>query len=129
MLVYCFRRVAVCRKHLDIYSHIYIFININYLSKWQSQTATRLGRKGTSMSVDYLPSWVPKSTKLGFKIHQVGSQNPPRWVTKSRKISLGRGLEGSWGHLSPKTRPRPKKDLQSKSFAPPRPPILEPKIY
>ena len=57
-----------------------------------------------------LPSWGPKSTKLGLNIHQVGVQNPPSWDPKSRKISLGRILEGSWSHLGPSWPPRPAQD-------------------
>ena len=43
----------------------------------------------------------PTSTKLGPKIHQVGSQNPPKSVLEGL-------LERSWAHLGPKMATRAK---------------------
>ena len=43
----------------------------------------------------------PTSTKLGPKIHQVGSQKPPKSVLEGL-------LERSWAHLGPKRAPRAK---------------------
>ena len=57
--------------------------------------------------------WIPKSTKMGTKIHQVGpkiKKNPLSWVLKSTKldskINKNQSWEGSWGHLGPKRHPR-----------------------
>ena len=80
----------------------------------------------------------PQSTTLGPKIHQVGLQNPPSWGPKSRKISLGRSLESSWGHLgrkrhtrSTKTPTRDRLRPQRDRLRPPqdrlRPPFWGPK--
>ena len=56
--------------------------------------------------------WVPTSTKLRTKIHQVGDQNRPRWGSKSFKIGargrLGGVLEPSWPILGPRDPQEPK---------------------
>ena len=72
--------------------------------------STKLGPKINQVGLQNPPSWVPKSRK----IHQVGLQNPPSWAPKSRKISLGRTLEGSWGHLGPKRHQDPLQDDSGK---------------
>ena len=83
------------------------------LSKCLRQTATHPCGRAHRLISKILEKVSPrglKSTKLGPKIHQVGLQNPPSWAPKSRKISLGRTLEGSWGHPGPSWPPRPAQD-------------------
>ena len=59
----------------------------------------------TSASQDPVP--LPKPTKLGPKIHQIGVQNPSSWGPKTIKISLGRGLGEVLGPSWPQEGPRP----------------------
>merc|ERR1712110_302791 len=66
----------------------------------------KLGPKIHQVGLQNPPSWAPKSRK----ILQVEFQNPSSWAPKSRKISLGRTLEGSWGHPGPSWHPRPAQD-------------------
>ena len=81
----------------------------------------------------------PTSTKLGPKIHQVGSQNLSSWALKSTKLGSkikknqswedsGGVLGPSWPILAPKTRPRPKYTPKTNFWGPSWGPILEAKI-
>ena len=115
---------------------IFITTTIN-VSKCLRQTATHpCGRTHRLMSKN-LEKVSPrglKSTKLGPKVHQVGFQNPPSWAPKPRKISPGRSLEGSWGHLGPSWPPRPSQDPSKPEYLGKTPPwlpfgkVLGPKI-
>ena len=59
----------------------------------------------TNASQDPVP--LPKPTKLGPKIHQIGVQNPSSWGPKTIKIDLGRGLGEVLGPSWPQEGPRP----------------------
>ena len=65
-----------------------------------------------------LGCWVPTSTKLRTKIHQVGDQNRPRWGSKSFQIGARgaswRGLGAILAHLGPKRPPRAQNAPQCK---------------
>ena len=109
---------------------MYIYMYNMYISRCLRQTATHPCGRTHRFRSKILEKVSPrglKATKLGPKIHQVGLQNPPSWAPKSRKISLGRTLEGSWGHLGPKSRPRPKYTSKTNFWGPSWGPILEAK--
>ena len=100
-----------------------IFAPYNYLL--DKGIRTQLGIK----ILDIGPQIHPKSTKLGPNIHKVGFQNPPSWAPESRKMSLGGTLEGSWGHLGPKIRPRPKYTSKTNFWGPLLAPFVEAKNF
>ena len=85
------------RQHVYVHAHVYVIINL---------TNNKKKTKAIPATVPSSAS-VPKVTKVGSKIHQVGVQSPLSWASKHIKISIGRNLKEHLGPSWSQEAPRP----------------------
>ena len=90
--------------YMFICIYVYMFICI-YVCMYPVALRAIPATVPTNASQDPVP--LPKPTKLGPKIHQIGVQNPSSWGPKTIKINLGRGLGEDLGPSWPQEAPRP----------------------